>query len=64
MDPLRTAYRGYHIYLVGEASSWSFSAQPATHDFPILPRSTFPLYVSSEAALAEAKKRIDRLLAI
>jgi hypothetical protein len=52
------------VYLAADASSWNFSARPATPELPILPRVIYRPCASREAALAEAKKRIDYLLAI
>ena len=43
---------------------WSFSAQPTTPFLPILPHAVYSRYVSSEAAVVDAKMQIDRLLAI
>jgi hypothetical protein len=59
-----STYRGYFIHLAAEASLWSFSDQLATPELPILPRVIYRPCASREAALAEAKKCIDYLLAI
>jgi hypothetical protein len=59
-----STYRGYLIQLATDASLWSFSAQPATPELPILPRVIYRPCASREAAHAEAKKCIDYLLAI
>jgi hypothetical protein len=56
-------YRGYLIQ-VSRVQGWSFSAQPTTPFLPILPHAVYSRYVSSEAAIVEAKMQIDRLLAI
>ena len=59
-----STYRGYFIHLAVDASLWSFSAQPTTPELPILPRPIYRPCASRAAALAEAKKCIDYLLAI
>jgi predicted aminopeptidase len=59
-----STYRGYFIHLAADASLWSFSAQPTTLELPVLPRVIYRPCVSREAALAEAKKSIDYMLAI
>lgn len=56
-------YRGYLIE-VSPVDGWSFSAQPITPFLPILPHAVYSRYVSSEAAVVDAKMQIDRLLAI
>jgi hypothetical protein len=58
----RSTYRGYLIEVANDGPSWSFMARPASCDLPILSRPTSGLYGSSDRALAEAKRRIDRLL--
>ena len=55
-------YRGYQVHVVNDTGAWSFIARPKTPDLPILPRPTSGLHISSEAALTEAKARIDRLV--
>jgi hypothetical protein len=57
-------YRGYVIHAVKDLSSWSFSARPATPDLSILAKLACGLFASSDAAVSEAKKRIDHLFAI
>jgi hypothetical protein len=59
-----SSYRGYLIYLLADASLWNFTARPATPELPILPKVIYRPCPSREWALAEAKKRIDYLLAI
>jgi hypothetical protein len=63
LSRLLLIYRGYFTYLAADASSLNFSARPAP-ELPILPRVIYRPCASREAALAEAKKRIDYLLAI
>ena len=55
-------YRGYQVHVVNDTGAWSFIARPKTPDLPILPRPTGGSYISSQAALTEAKARIDRLV--
>ena len=55
-------YRGYKVYVVNDTGAWSFIARPKTPDLPILTRPKSGLHISSEAALIEAKARIDRLV--
>ena len=55
-------YRGYQVHVVNDTGAWSFIARPNTPDLPILPRHTCGYHISSEAALTEAKARIDRLV--
>ena len=57
-------YRGYLIPLAANCSLWSFSAQPATPELPILPRVIYRPCLSREAALTEAKRCIDYLLTL
>jgi hypothetical protein len=64
MDTLRTAYRGYHVYLVRQPAGWSFSAQPKSSEVPILPGSPFSYFASIEIANAEARNRIDTAMAL
>lgn len=63
-EEFRTRYRGYTIVISREGASWSSSAHPGTPDLPILSSMTSVSFSSSSGALAEAEKRIDRLLAI
>ena len=57
-------YRGYLIKLAVVGGLWDFTAQPATPDLPILQKSIYRPRTSRDAALAEARKHIDYLLAI
>jgi hypothetical protein len=61
----RTAYRGYGIDVFGKNNHWHFSAQPISLNLPILPHNSFAVFAGSEErALADAKLRIDHLLAM
>jgi hypothetical protein len=65
MRASRTEYRGYGIEVFGKGTCWHYSARPLTPDLPILTHNAFALEAQSEAlALADAKQRIDRLLAL
>jgi hypothetical protein len=56
-------YRGYHIELRREWSSWCVSAQPMRPELPILPRSFLrSLTPDKNEAVTVAKKNIDRIL--
>jgi hypothetical protein len=56
-------YRGYDIVPRRQWSQWCVSVYATRADLPILPRSTLrTLAPRKEEALAEAKKRIDRVL--
>jgi hypothetical protein len=57
------AYRGYSIDLRREASTWRFLATPTHSDLPIFSRAVSPQFSSREAALVDARKHIDHLLA-
>ena len=59
----RTIYRGYDI-LVSFSGTWSFSAHPRKADLPILADMSFMSFSSGAGAIAEAEKRINRVLAI
>jgi hypothetical protein len=62
MRPNRTVYRGYAVYVSGADSKWSFRVERAYSDLPILSRPVSDDHRSRSAALAEAKRQIDRLL--
>jgi hypothetical protein len=56
-------YRGYDIVPRRQWSQWCVSVYPTRADLPILSRSTLrTLTPRKEEALAEARKRIDRIL--
>jgi hypothetical protein len=56
-------YRGYEIVPRRQWSRWCVSVYPTRPDLPILSRSTLSALMSRrEEALAEARKRIDRIL--
>jgi len=56
-------YRGYDIVPRREWSQWCVSVYPTRSDLPILSRSTLrSLTPRKEDALADARKRIDRIL--
>jgi hypothetical protein len=56
-------YRGYEIVTRRQWSQWCVSVYPTRPDLPILSRSTLSTLTSrKEEALAEARKRIDRIL--
>jgi hypothetical protein len=56
-------YRGYDIVPRRQWSQWCVSVYPTRADLPILSRSTLrSLTPRKEEALAEARKRIDRVL--
>jgi hypothetical protein len=58
----RAIYRGYDI-LVSFSGTCSFSAHPRKSDLPILACTSFMSLSSGAGAIAEAEKRIDRVLA-
>jgi hypothetical protein len=56
-------YRGYDILPRRQWSQWCVSVYPTRSDLPILSRSTLrSLTPRKEDALADARKRIDRIL--
>jgi hypothetical protein len=55
-------YREYLIDLRKEALAWRFVAAPTHSDLPIFSRSVSQQFSSRAAALADARKHIDRLL--
>jgi hypothetical protein len=57
-------YRGYRIVPMRQWGSWCAGAYPTRADLPILTQSTLrTLAPEKEAAVAEAKQNIDRILA-
>ena len=59
-----TEYRGYKIVPMRQWAAWCAEAYPTRADLPFLARSTLrTLAPRKEAAVAEAKQSIDRLLA-
>jgi len=63
-EEFRTRYLGYNIVISREGASWSSNVHPGTPDLTILASMTSVSFSSSSGALAQAEKRIDRLLAI
>jgi hypothetical protein len=57
-------YRGYKIVPMRQWASWCAEAYPMQADLPFLAQPTLRTLASSkEAAVAEAKQSIDRILA-
>lgn len=57
-------YRGYKIVLMRQWESWCAEAYPTRADLPFLSQSTLDtLALRKQSAVAEARRRIDRLLA-
>jgi hypothetical protein len=57
-------YRGYKIELMHDVSGWQVTVHPMRPDLPILRQFSFrPEPFPKGAALEEAKRRVDRLLA-
>jgi hypothetical protein len=57
-------YRGYDIVLMRQWSQWCVGIYPTRADLPILARSTLSTMApEKEVAVAEAKQKIDRILA-
>ena len=57
-------YRGYKIELRHEGGTWHVTIHPTRPDLPILRQFSFlPDPFPEGAALDEAKRRVDRLLA-
>ena len=57
-------YRGYKIVPMRQWASWCAEAYPTRADLPFLAQSTLRTLASrKEAAVAEAKQSIDRILA-
>jgi len=57
-------YRGYEIVPTRQWASWCASIYTARADLPLIPRSTLrTLAPRKEQAVAEAKQKIDRVLA-
>jgi hypothetical protein len=56
-------YRGYKIKMERRDLCWAFRLSPTRSDLPILSRYSFQTITQSErAAMAQAKKRVDRAL--
>ena len=59
----QSTYRGYAITVEHKSGVWFITASPKTSDLPIL-RCYFSKATQSEAdAMAEAKYRVDKVLA-
>jgi hypothetical protein len=57
-------YRGYNIVPMRQWEGWCAGAYPTRADLPFLARSTLRTLASrKQAAVAEAKQNIDRILA-
>ena len=57
-------YRGYKIVPMRQWAGWSAEAHPTRTDLPFLARSILRTLASrKQAAVAEAKQNIDRILA-
>jgi hypothetical protein len=57
-------YRGYEIVPTRQWASWCASIYPMRADLPLISRSTLrTLAPRKEKAVAEAKQKIDRVLA-
>jgi hypothetical protein len=57
-------YRGYEIVPTRQWASWCASIYPMRADLPVISRSTLrTLAPRKEKAVAEAKQKIDRVLA-
>ena len=65
MTTTRTSkYRGYDIVPTRQWSQWCVGIYPTRADLPILARSTLSTMApKKEAAVEEAKQKIDRILA-
>lgn len=65
MTTTRTSkYRGYDIVPTWQWSQWCVGIYPTRADLPILARSTLSTMApKKEAAVEEAKQKIDRILA-
>jgi hypothetical protein len=60
----RSKYRGYAIGVERKGRTWLVSVSPTRADLPILHSYSFEPVVRSETeAVAEAKSRVDRVLA-
>jgi hypothetical protein len=64
MDAFRSTYRGYYIYVVRKSDRWSCKAEPIRPELPVLTPSYFGRFAHIETALAEARDRIDRVVAL
>ena len=57
-------YRGYEIVTMHQWAGWCASIYPTRPDLPLIARSTLrTLSPQKEGAVAEAKQKIDRILA-
>ena len=57
-------YRGYLITAERRDYDWHLDVRPTRSEFPIMYQHSFTLpYPTRQEAFAEAKRRIDRLLA-
>jgi hypothetical protein len=64
MPTTSSRYRGYDIVPMRQWSQWCVGIYPTRADLPILARSTLnTLAPKKEVAVAEAKQKIDRILA-
>ena len=64
MTTTSNKYRGYDIVPMRQWSQWCVGIYPTRADLPILVRSTLStLAAQKEDAVAEAKQKIDRILA-
>lgn len=65
MAPDTSHYRGYEIVPRREWSYWTVRIHRTRPDLPLLPRSKLRALTARKSdALVEAKKRVDRLLAL
>ena len=62
--PKREAdYRGYKIKMQRRDLCWIVSVSPTRPELPILERYSFPTFTqSAREAIAQAKRRVDRVL--
>jgi hypothetical protein len=64
MPQNESQYRGYIIGMERKGSIWLINVSPTRPDLPILHRCLFERIAQSEVdAMAEAKGRVDRVLA-
>ena len=65
MAPRETPYRGYRITAERIDHYWRLSVHPTGADLPIMSQHTFTVPDPTlQTAVAEAKRRIDRLLTL
>ena len=63
MSPRDPQYRGYRITAERKSHYWRLSVHPTQADVPIMSQHTFTVPDATlPSAVAEAKRRIDRLL--